>query len=98
MPGLSHVRHAEPELCCGSAGSYSFAQFRLSSAVLDRKIDALLSADPDLVATANPGCVMQIGAGLLARGRRVPVVHPVEVLDWAYAAAGYYAPGAPPHA
>jgi glycolate oxidase iron-sulfur subunit len=58
--------------------------------VLDRKVAAIIAAAPDLVATGNPGCTMQIGAGLRAAGSRIGVVHPVELLDAAYAAAGHY--------
>ena len=91
VPGLKRVRHAGAELCCGSAGSYSLAQPALSHEVLGHKIDALVAARPDVVATGNPGCQMQIGAGLLAAGVKIPVVHPVELLDWSYRKAGYYA-------
>ena len=59
--------------------------------MLDQKIEALLAARPDVVATGNPGCQMQIGAGLLAAGADIPVVHPVELVDWSYRRAGYYA-------
>jgi glycolate dehydrogenase iron-sulfur subunit len=90
VPGLDRVPHAEAELCCGSAGSYSLAQPVLSLTVLDRKLDALQSTQPDVIATGNPGCLMQIGAGLLARGDRTPVVHPVELLDASYRSAGMY--------
>ena len=47
-------------------------------------------AAPQVVASGNPGCTMQIGAGLLASGLDIPVVHPVELLDQSYLAAGYY--------
>jgi glycolate oxidase iron-sulfur subunit len=90
IPGLRRTAHAEAELCCGSAGSYSLSQPGLSRAVLDRKVAALWSGRLDAVATGNPGCVMQIGAGLRAAGTPVPVVHPVELLDRSYALAGYY--------
>ncbi len=90
VPGLRRVQHAEAELCCGSAGSYSLTQPVLSRAVLARKVEALSRARPDLVATGNPGCVMQIGAGLRAAGLTIPVVHPAEILDRSYALAGYY--------
>jgi len=82
--------HAEADLCCGSAGSYSLTEPALSRAVLDRKVAALTNGRLDAVATGNPGCVMQIGAGLRAAGVAVPVVHPVELLDRSYALAGYY--------
>jgi glycolate oxidase iron-sulfur subunit len=90
IPGLRRTAHAEAELCCGSAGTYSLSQPGLSRAVLDRKVAALRSGRLDAVATGNPGCVMQIGAGLRAAGRPIPVVHPVELLDRSYALAGYY--------
>lgn len=90
VPGLEQVRHDEAELCCGSAGSYSLVQAAMSRAVLARKVDALAAAQPDVVATGNPGCVMQIGAGLRARGLATPVVHPVEILDWSYSRLGHH--------
>lgn len=90
VPELRRVEHAEADVCCGSAGSYSLAQPELSRAVLDRKVGALRAIRPDVVATGNPGCIMQIGAGLLAEGDRTPVTHPVELLDWSYRRAGYY--------
>jgi glycolate oxidase iron-sulfur subunit len=89
--GLERVTHVGAELCCGSAGSYSLAQPGLSREVLTHKVASIRSAQPDVVATGNPGCAMQIGAGLLAAGEHMPVVHPVELLDWSYRRAGYYA-------
>lgn len=91
IPGLERVSHTDAELCCGSAGSFTFAQPEMSAAVLARKIEALCAAQPDVVATGNPGCIMQIGAGLRAAGRSIPVVHPVELLDQSYARGGLYA-------
>ncbi len=90
IPELRRRPHVEAELCCGSAGSYSLSEPALSRAVLARKVAALKNGHLDAVATGNPGCVMQIGAGLRAAGRPVPVVHPVELLDRSYALAGYY--------
>jgi glycolate oxidase iron-sulfur subunit len=90
VPGLEHVAHADAEMCCGSAGSYSFTQSELSSQVLDRKVKSVLAAEPDVIATGNPGCIMQIGAGLAAAGSALSVVHPVEILDRSYARAGFY--------
>ena len=58
----------------------------MSAAVLDRKLDALAEADPDVIATGNPGCLMQIRGGVAKRGLRALVVHPVELLDEAYRA------------
>ncbi|KPJ83760.1 MAG: hypothetical protein AMS18_17280 [Gemmatimonas sp. SG8_17] len=62
----------------------------LSRAVLDQKIATLREVEPDLVASGNPGCIMQIGAGLAASGSELRVVHPVEILDWSYQEAGVY--------
>jgi glycolate oxidase iron-sulfur subunit len=90
VPGLEVVAHDEAEQCCGSAGIYGLSQPEMSRAVLERKIAAIVAVAPDLVATGNPGCTMQIGAGLRAAGSRIGVVHPVELLDASYAAAGFY--------
>ena len=90
IPELTRVAHAEAELCCGSAGIYSLLEPELSRAVLGRKTEAILASSPDVVATGNPGCAMQLGAGLRAAGANIPVVHPVELLDRSYRAAGLY--------
>jgi glycolate oxidase iron-sulfur subunit len=90
IPGLTRVTHVDAEQCCGSAGSYTFSQPGLAMAVLRRKVEALAEAAPDVIVTGNPGCIMQIGAGVRAAGLDIPVVHPVELLDWSYERAGYY--------
>ncbi len=90
IPHLRRISHTESEHCCGSAGVYSLTQRALSREVLARKLAALSNVSPDVIATGNPGCQMQLGAGLLAQGRDVPVVHPVELLDLSYRLAGYY--------
>jgi glycolate oxidase iron-sulfur subunit len=84
VPGLALVPHDDPTSCCGAAGTYNLTHRAMSSAVLARKLDALAAADPDAVATGNPGCLMQIAAGARARGLRARVVHPVELLDESY--------------
>ena len=77
--------------CCGGAGAYSLLQPELSAQVLADKVTTLQSATPlAAVATGNPGCIMQIGAGLLAVGLTLPVVHPVELVDRSYREAGVY--------
>jgi glycolate oxidase iron-sulfur subunit len=90
IPGLTRVVHRDAEVCCGSAGSFTFSQPGISNAVLAEKIERIQAVNPDVVATGNPGCIMQIGAGLRAAGDRTPVVHPIELLDWSYAKAGLY--------
>ncbi len=81
IPGLVLVPHRNPEACCGAAGIYNLTRPEMSQDVLRPKIDALLEAGPDLVATANPGCAMQISAGLAARNSEIGVVHPIELLE-----------------
>jgi len=76
--------------CCGSAGLFTLLEPEMSRAVLRAKLEALREAAPQVVATGNPGCVMQLGAGLAAAGLRADVRHPVELLDDAYRAAGRY--------
>jgi glycolate oxidase iron-sulfur subunit len=78
--------------CCGSAGIYSVLQPRMARAVLDSKIASFAGAQPrlDLIVTGNPGCLMQIGAGIRAAGLPIGVAHPVELLDLSYEKAGYY--------
>lgn len=73
--------------CCGSAGIYGLVQPQLAQAVLTPKLARIHDSGAAVVATANPGCLMQIGAGLLVGGSRVPARHPVELLDAAYARA-----------
>jgi glycolate oxidase iron-sulfur subunit len=90
VPGIEVVPHTEAEVCCGSAGIYSLLQPSLSRALLRRKLEALAAAAPDVVVTGNPGCAMQIAAGLAASGATAAVAHPVEILDASYARAGYY--------
>lgn len=79
--------------CCGSAGIYSLLHPGLARSVLDDKLRAFHAAEPplDAVTTGNPGCLMQIGAGLRVTGLHIPAVHPVELLDRSYAAGGVYA-------
>lgn len=81
VPGLSVVPLPGYDRCCGSAGIFSLLEPAMSRAVLEAKIAAIAGALPDVVATGNPGCLMQIGAGLRASGRNIPVVHPLELFD-----------------
>jgi glycolate oxidase iron-sulfur subunit len=87
IPGLQVVPLDEAEACCGSAGVYSVVQPALSGAVANRKIDAIRRSGAEIVATGNPGCLMQIKNGVAAAGLAVKVVHPVELLADAYRAS-----------
>ena len=86
IPGLRLRLLAGSDKCCGSAGIYSLLEPDMSRAVLDMKIAELAAAmpRPAFVTTGNPGCLMQIAAGLRAAEVPIRVVHPVELLDWAY--------------
>ena len=88
IPGLRLRLLPGFDRCCGSAGIYSVLQPAMARAVLESKIEAIGAATPRprIVATGNPGCLMQIGAGLIAAGLDVEVAHPVELLDRSYAA------------
>jgi glycolate oxidase iron-sulfur subunit len=89
IPGLRLRLLPGADRCCGSAGIFSLLQPEMSQLVLAEKIETMRRADPplDAVVTGNPGCVMQIGAGLRAAGVKIPVMHPVELLDRSYALA-----------
>src|SRR2546425_4917308 len=84
IPELELIPVAEADWCCGSAGTYNATQPDLARAVLDRKVGHILRSGADVVVTANPGCLMQIQAGLRAAGSRVTVVHLMDLLDQAY--------------
>lgn len=90
VPGADVRPTADSAQCCGSAGLFSTLEPELSRAVLAPKIDRILADPPDVLVTANPGCVMQLGAGLRGARSGIPVRHPVELLDDSYAAAGLY--------
>jgi glycolate oxidase iron-sulfur subunit len=92
IPELRLARLPGAERCCGSAGLYGVVHPEMSRAVLEDKIATIAAAQPrpDLIATGNPGCLMQIGAGLRAKGLAIGVVHPVELLDESYRRAGFY--------
>ena len=88
IPGLELLSHADAESCCGAAGIYNLTHPAMSRAILARKLDALAALDPDVIATGNPGCMMQLARGVAERGLRAEVLHPVELLDRAYGERG----------
>lgn len=81
IPELELVPHANPEACCGAAGIYNLTQPEMSQRILSPKVESLVAANPEIVATANPGCAMQLAAGLRGAGIHAPVVHPIELLE-----------------
>ena len=84
IPGLTLVEMPEADKCCGAAGIYNIVQQELSSQLLDRKVKAIASTDADVIATANPGCMLQLQMGLNRAGIRARVVHVMDLLEQAY--------------
>ena len=80
IPGLRLLAHRDADRCCGGAGSYQLTQPTMSQKVLDAKLDALEEVDPSVVATGNPGCLMQIAEGVRRRNLAWQVLHPIEIL------------------
>jgi glycolate oxidase iron-sulfur subunit len=76
--GFEVVEPKDSHLCCGSAGTYNLMQPAISAQLKSRKVETLEAKAPDLIAAGNIGCLMQIGSGT-----KIPVVHTVELLDWA---------------
>jgi glycolate oxidase iron-sulfur subunit len=81
IPGVELVPFAEPDLCCGSAGIYNLVQPDAARDLGTRKVRHITAAAPDVVATANPGCTIQIAASAERLGRPLRVVHPIELID-----------------
>jgi glycolate oxidase iron-sulfur subunit len=88
IPGIELVPLDDADACCGSAGVYSLLQPALSQRIGDRKIAAIKRSGAAIVATGNPGCLMQIAGGVRAAGLSVEVRHPIELLADAYRASG----------
>ena len=85
VPELAVVELPESDWCCGSAGIYNLTQPEMAARLLARKVNHVLGTGAQAVVTANPGCILQIQQGLRGRGRDLPVMHLVEILDRAYA-------------
>jgi glycolate oxidase iron-sulfur subunit len=86
IPGIELVPLADADQCCGSAGIYNLLEPELAAQVLAPKLERIAESGAEWVATGNPGCLMQIGAGLLLSGATARAVHPVDLLDASYAA------------
>ncbi len=76
--GFTIVEPADSHLCCGSAGTYNLMQPEISAKLKDRKVRSLEAKSPDVIAAGNIGCMMQIGSAT-----EIPIMHTVELLDWA---------------
>jgi glycolate oxidase iron-sulfur subunit len=80
-PDLELVEIAEPGMCCGSAGVYNLTNPEPARKLQQRKVDSILAASPDMVVTGNPGCLLQLRAGLAERHSHVQVRHLAELMD-----------------
>jgi glycolate oxidase iron-sulfur subunit len=84
LPGVELIEMRHPEICCGAAGLYSTLEPQMSNRILQEKLDDLSATRADVVVSANPGCQMQLGAGLRSRGSKMTVEHITELLASAY--------------
>jgi glycolate oxidase iron-sulfur subunit len=81
IPGLEVREIADPDICCGSAGVYNVLQPEPARELGDRKAAAVLATGADVLVTANPGCLMQVGSAVTRSGGSIAMAHTVEVLD-----------------
>jgi len=84
IPGLQLTDLHESDWCCGSAGTYNLTEPEMARRLLDRKVDNIQATEADLLVTGNPGCLMQIRAGLQQRGLPIKAIHTVDLLAEAY--------------
>ena len=81
IPGMQLAEISEAPICCGSAGIYNLVQPGAARELGDRKAGHIIPLRPDIVATGNPGCILQLHASLERAGHRIPVVHTIQLLD-----------------
>jgi glycolate oxidase iron-sulfur subunit len=92
IPDLQLVPLTDADFCCGAAGIYNLTQPEVSGRILARKMEHIAAAQPDVIATGNPGCIMQLRAGVQQANLHISVVHPIELLDASYQAAASHVP------
>ena len=85
VPGLEFREMALSDLCCGSAGIYNVVQNEMAMQILEKKMTHVNQTSAEVIATANPGCLLQLQAGVRLHGKNQRVVHIIEILDEAYA-------------
>ena len=87
IPGIEFVEMKESDWCCGSAGIYNITHPERSAEILDRKLKNIAATEAEVVVTGNPGCLLQLEAGVKRSGIKTKVLHPTQLLDAAYRAA-----------
>src|SRR5205085_2259806 len=90
IPGVTLVDLKEADWCCGSAGIYNLTNQEMATQLLERKMKNIAATGANIIATGNPGCMMQIALGARERNMELKVVHPVQLLDEAYQAGRLY--------
>lgn len=90
IPGITLVNLKEADWCCGSAGIYNITNQEMAAVLLERKMNNIAATGASVIATGNPGCMMQIALGARERGMDLEVVHPIQLLDESYRARGLY--------
>jgi glycolate oxidase iron-sulfur subunit len=86
IPGLQVRELKTPDRCCGAAGLYSLVQPEMSRTVLETKLDDVEATGAEVVCTSNPGCTLQLAAGIVSRGLQAEAMHVLELLDESYRA------------
>jgi glycolate oxidase iron-sulfur subunit len=81
IPDLDVVEPAEQDLCCGSAGIYNLVQPDAARELGDRKAGHVLATGANVLASANPGCLVQVSTALRRAGQPLPALHPIELVD-----------------
>jgi glycolate oxidase iron-sulfur subunit len=84
VPGLEFREMALSDLCCGSAGIYNVVHNEMAMQLLEKKMTNVNTTEAQVIATANPGCLLQLQAGVRLHGKNQRVVHVIELLDEAY--------------
>jgi glycolate oxidase iron-sulfur subunit len=84
IPGLEYRELPQADICCGSAGIYNVIEHEMSMQILRHKMDLVKGTEADIIATANPGCLLQLQGGVRMFGKNQRVMHVVQVLDEAY--------------
>jgi glycolate oxidase iron-sulfur subunit len=84
IPGIELIEMNESDFCCGSAGIYNITHPDMAQKLLELKIESLAATGAEMVVAANPGCIIQIAAGVRQRGLDVEVIHPIDLLDRSY--------------
>ena len=81
IPGIDLLEIPEAAICCGSAGIYNLVQPDAATQLGDRKAELIAPLKPDVIATGNPGCLLQLQSSLARAGHNIPVVHTIQLLD-----------------